>query len=1396
MIRFTFTILIFLLTIQSIVAQHLDIRFRHITIEDGLSSNTVWSVVQDRDGFMWFATDDGLNKYDGYNFTIYRSKKGNTLSLLSNRIIDILADEQGNLWIGTSHGLNYFLREESHFLQIEPPLKEAHYVRCLANFGSEQLLLGTSEGLYQVDQREKAYQIKGLYPENSYLFLDKNITNISEDSAGIIWISTTEGLYILENGAISKASTKGSHPLFSSTEAFRDVMQDDSGNYWIATESTDEGVFQFDSEMNLLRSFSKSETDKRTLIGNMVRTIEQLSDDKIWVGTYDGLSIYNPNENSFDNYQSNRFDLNSLSYNSVRDIYEDRSGGVWVATFSGGVNYFHRGFQKFLHVKAEPGIENSLSNNQVWTFAQEREGNIWVGTDQGLNYLNLETNTFNRNYGEDLSSGLLDKTIKALVVDRHNKLWIGSFLGLSVYDFSSQEFQHFTHNPSDAGAIGYGHVQAICEDAHGQIWIGTNGGGLNKYDSGTGRFHRFTNIDNETDGMIDLHINSIIDYDDGYLWVGTEAGLELFDKNKEIFTRSDIREDGVFEIFSALNILSQHLDDDGYLWIGTHGEGLFIYNTHSGDVFQIKDLNGLPGNTINSILQDGAGSVWVSTNHGISKLAIPSNGWNAINETSITNFNTTDGLQGSQYYPRSALLARDGQMYFGGTNGFNSFYPEKVKQTIAHPEVVFTDIRFRNSSAEKKTESGIDASHPMNDTITIKYQSSDFSIEFAGLNYFAPNQIIYAYKLEPSDKDWNVIGKERIVNYSKLPPGDYIFKVRATNNILKWGESFSQLKIKILPPFWRTWWAYLLYLLILAAMLYLFFRYSMKWGKLKSDLAWEHLEREKENELHQMRIKFFTDISHELRTPLTLILAPLNSLVSQFEGSNRLKNQLLMIQRNSERMLQLINQLLDLRKLETGHLSLKAGKGNIVTFVKEVSLAFREVATLKNIRYDFHTSQETINVWFDRDKFEIILYNLLSNAMKYTPKGGCVGLSIFLHTQAKSEGPGRFDHGYVEIIVEDNGRGIPSANLDKIFDRFYQSDQKNHEVIYGSGVGLEIVNKFVDLHKGIIKVDSIESVADQPGKTRFTIWIPAGRDHLSDAEIIENFTNSEDISLYKRSAQETTTEGDPHDKRNRDTEQVEKPKLLVVEDNAEVRKFIAGLFEYGYDVIQAEDGAQGLECAFEEIPDLVLSDIMMPKLDGLELCKKIKTDPRTSHVPVILLTARTAVTFQIEGIETGADDYITKPFSSEVLQVRVQKLIEQRQALRKLFNKKGGLIPENVSITSVDEKLMKNALDYINEHIADTDLSVEKIARQVGLSRVHFYRKIKALTNMSPQEFIRQIRLEHAAQILRSGKLNVSETRYSVGIQDAEYFRKSFKEQFGQTPRDYAEHHKSSAKAE
>ena len=1370
------------------------IRFKHWSVEDGLSSNSVICVQQDPQGFMWFGTLDGLNRFDGYEFQVFKHNPKDSLSLSSNRINTIFLDSRNNLWIGTGNGLNLFHAQTETFQAFfpsSPPQNSSNlYVKSIIEDQEGKLLIGTSEGLLQFDVRQQKFIVQDQSSETPYRMGDDNILAIVPDQQGFFWLGTTQTLKIFKDGKILPASTfHQDKNVFDPLLHTRTIMQDSNGIYWFGTELQEEFLFRFDQDLKLLPPLSENKSEGPN---DKIRVIRELSGGYIGIGALNGFFLYDKKRQQFNHYVRNKQNPHTLSHNSVRDIYEDKNGGIWLATYRGGINYFHPSNQLFQLLQEEPWSENSLSHDVITSLVEDHRNNLWIGSEYGLNYYDAKQDKYVHYYQDNSRNGLLDNIIKSLALDRKGNLWIGTLNGLSLFDPQTQQFTSFIHIPDDSTSIAYGHVHKVLIDTDQQIWVGTNGGGLNLYLPQEKRFKKFFPQPANPGSLVDDQVNTLVQGED-MIWIGSPRGLDVINRKNHQFPLEYIPDTAQL---LRNNIIALHYNPAGILWIGTENHGLVYYHIKSREVFAINTSNGLLGNTIKAILEDDQGNLWISGNQGISKVIKPEGPWRPQEQYQTIHFSSGDGLQGLQYYPGSALKGKQGTFYFGGSKGLNSFLPQDIPDKLHTPKVVFTSLKIRNSNTYPFTLQQIVPTRLANDTdIALAHQQSDFSISFSALDFTAPQEVAYAYKLEPIDQDWNVLGDQRTVNFKQLPAGSYTFKVRASNDLRRWAEDSSILKFEILPPWWKSSAAIIGYILLAILLLITFFILATRWERLKTELQIGQLEREKEHELHQQRLRFFTNLSHELRTPLTLILAPLSQLVRQSQPNLRIKNQLNMIQRNGERMLNLINQILDIRKTETGNAKLKAAEGNIVKFLREVTLAFREIALIQKVDFYFNAGEDVMNVYFDRDKLEVVMYNLLSNAFKFTPPGGQISVIVSrVQMSDTRQGPQLGDQhpeDWVEIIVQDNGRGIPKAIQQKIFQRFFstQNNEVSGSTEPGTGIGLELAKKYISLHRGNIDVISIPTKDDVPGYTRFSFRLPFGASHLEESEIIPAFKNSEDINLYEKNwflDQQQPNEQTLHPPTPViNIESLPQQSMLIVEDNQEVRQYLCDFFRREFQIYEATDGQHGIDLASEVVPDIIISDIMMPGIDGMELCRTLKSDIRTSHIPVILLTARTAISFRFEGLETGADDYITKPFNSEHLQLRVRNLIQQRQWIRRHFNSEQKLLPEHITLTSVDERLLRETINYIRENISESELTVERLSRKVGLSRVHFYRKIKALTDLSPVEFIRNIRLECAAELLETGHFNISEVRYRIGIHNADYFRKCFKEKYGVTPSDY-----------
>jgi len=1375
--------LLFTIVLSSTIsAQQKPVKFRHLDDNSGLSNNSVLSVCQDYKGFMWFGTRYGLNRYDGHEFKIFNPVFNDTSSISSSHINKVFEDKQRNLWIATRNGLNLYDRDKDQFIRIvlEDSLFTANtYLTSIAEDKNGGIWLAGSGGISKISVKNG----KVILSKN-YELIGNKINRLFVDRTNKLWIAGNTGLYVMEKGNIRpfKIIILGK----SVTNILvNDIYELKNGDFAIGTENI--GLIFLNTNTHEAVNYKYSSTNKNTVINDRVRKIFEDDNGNVWIGTRYGLSIYNLANKNFKNYSQNIIQPGSLSHNSVKDIYQDISGGIWIATYAGGLNYFHPRSNIFKHVKEEFGRSNTLSYNKVSYLYKDKSGILWIGTEgRGLNRLDERTGIFKLYSSFDDHYEALDN-IKSISEDINNVLWIGTNGGLVKFDMEKGSLESFVHNPTDTNSLSFNQIHTTLIDKSGKLWIGTNGGGLNLYLPELDLFKCFTKDDNY-ESILSNNINYLLEAKDGKLWIGTESGLDCFNPVSQKFIRQNSTKQ-TKHIIPANKILVLYEDSDNYLWIGTEGNGLICLDkSNFTTTIYNRQEDGLANNIVNAIEEDDNKNIWVSTNKGISKLSL-NRGSSIIKLITIKNYNKTDGLQSNQFSYRSSFKDNTGKMYFGGIEGYNTFYPNQVKDTILTSGVVFTDLKL-NYKTVKLNEENAPIKKNISETkeIILQHFQRQFSLTFVGLNYINPDNVYYSYMLTGFDKQWVFTDKQSTISFTQLQAGKYELRVRASDNPNIWGNNYSKLKIIVLPPPWETWWAYLAYSIITILILGSILFYSSKWLMLKNKLAFEKHSKEKEKELYQNKVRFFTDVSHELRTPLTLIIGPLEKLVSDVKLNYKLEKQLEIILRSAKKMHTLINQLLNLRKFEKGHIKLYASKGNIAGFVKETTLPFREMAKQKGISFEYISSQNRIDAWYDRTKMEIVLNNLFSNALKATPSGG--NIKVDLSIIEENDAP-EASVSFVKITVEDDGKGISPEHIANIFDRFFQHDGNNVGNPLGTGIGLELTMRMVKLHGGSINVKSHKADEKEKGFTIFTILIPLGKKHLNPENIISEYRTSEDSSLYKSELLNSELPDIQKDAGSFDFESLldenkKKPLMVVVEDNMEVCNFIKSLFVDNYRVKTAYNGRKGLQEIIKLIPDIVISDIMMPEMDGIELCSLLKTDKRTCHIPVILLTARTELTFKYEGLETGADDYVQKPFSAKYLIMKVKNLLKQRQLMQGHFYRNSIVKPEELALTPTDEILINKAVQYIEKNINDPKLNVDSLSKELALSRVHFYRKIKSITNLTAVEFIRNIRLKKAAQLLETGTYNIEEVKFMIGINDANYFRTSFKKQFGLNPKDYA----------
>jgi len=1334
--------------------------FKNINVDNGLSQNTVMSVLQDSKGYIWVATFDGLSRFNGLEFKVFKNDLKDPGSISNNKINKLFKDKQGNIWAGTVDGLNMYDPDKECFTRFRINDYSGNYtVLDLAQDKTGRIWVATSDhGLYELDPKGTDANKKLLNKSN--ICGKSKVTCLFMDGDKM-WIGAGNALKIYD--LQKKAFIPLPAPLRQSTQLInplvRDIIRDSEGNYWIATETN--GLFYYRVKDATCHNY----TQQNGLLSSTVRTVLERENHMLWVGTKKGLNIINTQTQQIRSFTNDPINPNSLSQNSIRCIFKDNENNIWIGTYNGGLNSVYSQYDNFYSLGLKRGNNNGLSYGIVNAIANGNAKDYWIGTDDGgLNHLDADLQNIHVYYQfNGASRELLGNSIKS--IESHpdpDKLWVATGSGLTIFDKRTGIFTpvNIIPKPSSPGFI---HSYVLLRDEHG-LWIASNFSGL-YYLTNDNKVHYYQTPENNLTAIFK---------DGDRMWMGQKnnglCALDLSSHNPDTY---HIDQSHHYTLNNSA-VLSIFKDQQKHLWVGTDGGGLNYFDAAANRFYSINESQGIANGSIHAILEDKIGRLWVSTNRGIScitfKTFAPPFDKSTLN---IANYSVADGLQSNQFTTGTGIKTPDGNLLFAGINGITMFNPAQIRINNVKPQVVFTDFSIFNKSVNFGTNDS-PLQKPIDETreIILKYSQAFFSIKFAALNYINPEKNQFAFKLEGfSDSDWHYVGNLRIATYTNLDPGTYYFKIKAANNDGIWNESPRVLKITVLPPWYKTWYAFLGYAALIIFLLYLFNAYSKKTERLKNELEFESLSHAKDQELAQKQLSFFANISHEIKTPLTMIMAPLERMIEMNVGNNKVLNQLMLMQRNGERLIRLINQLLDKRKLESGHMHLQAAEGDIVAFTREIKLAFVGLAKAKNISLKFNAKQAEIPVWFDRDKLEKVLYNLLSNAIKFTPDYGKVTVSVSATEDSAL------------IVVEDNGRGIPAGNIDKIFSQFYHYE--DHIKVEGTGLGLAFSAELVQLHHGKLSVESRPEAADQPGETRFTIDLPLGKAHLKADEIAGNYRDSEDILSYTQTEKSVKAQLELKKAKILKQDNRESFSMLIVEDNEDVLNFIKEGFATDFEVHTAVNGLDGLELAKQVSPDIIISDVMMPGLNGIELCSRLKSDIDTSHIPVILLTARTQLIFKMEGLETGADDYITKPFNFNMIEARVWNLIENRQKLRERYQKEIKLEPQNIAISSLDEAFLMKVLSYIEHHITDADLSVEQLSQEVAMSKSSFYKKIKSLTNQTGIEFIRTVRVKRAAQLLEQGQYNVNEVAYMVGFMDVDYFRKCFKEHFGYTPKEH-----------
>ena len=1306
--------------------------FERITIEDGLSQSTVRDMVEDAQGYMWFATADGLDRYDGYEITSYRHDERDSTSILSHNIQSLFIASDGRMWIAHKRGISCYDAETERFTNYPfPHTGEIYAPHAIVETDSTHLLVSSAVQMSLFNRRTGTFRVVRTFDDNYVTMLYRDARD------GTILVGTDHGL--CRTDASCRQFT-----FFPELTGMwiREVERTGEG-YWISTEG--QGVLLADDSFHVVRQYRKG-PEPEGLPSDIVRCTHLDQQGNLWVGTIMGLAVLLPDRMTVHHYFCNEFDQKSISHNSVLSLCSDSQGGVWIGTYFGGVNYYHHLRNRFRHLRA--GIGSSYLNDRtISSIVQSPGGDIWIGTnDGGINILDIVTGRISslsmvRPGNPDLQSENVksicfvtpDRALVGLyggglaLVDRQrgvirswntqnsalqndyvyaiepvgDRYWIGTLRGLALFDgerfdgVPGVEIRSEQHNMR---------ISALLCDTRGAVWIGTMNGGLFRYDPSEGGLVSYPYAEAD-DGLLDEFVNCIVEAHDGTIWVGTNGGLNRLERMP----------DGMYALSAPVEALRNQV----------------VYG----------------------VVEDRTGHLWVSTNRGLACYD-PVRG-------RIRFYSVSDGLQGSQFNQYAFCMAASGEIYFGGIHGITIFDPGRLVTNPFTPTPIIKRLRlFDREVRPGDGHEVLERQISFSDRVVFTARQNVFTLEFVGINYLSCGRNTYAYKLEGFDQEWYHTDRTS-VSYSNLSPGRYTFLLRAANNDGVWNDTPRRLEIRVLPVWYRSWWATLIWMTLFGGGCYYLALALRARRRIRQELA----DSERVARMSEQQLRFFVNVSHELRTPLTMIMLPLTEILDRGISSPWLRQQLDYIGRNARKLMQLVNQFLDYRKAELGVMKLRTCQQEVSETLTEIGLLFDRVAKRRSIEYvlDIRTGSERFI--YDPEYLERILSNLLTNAFKYTPEGGRITLSAW------------GEEGDLVLCVSDTGKGIPTEAQARIFDRFYQQD----ESIDGAGIGLSFVKKLVELHHGTIRLKSAPGV----GST-FTVRLPSSESAYAPDEMAQEGTVS-DSALERARSNVDLLVAPPVPHRYDDAVGEERYTLLIVDDNADIRNYLYAEFSIDYRVMLASSGEEALEIVQQQSPDLIISDVMMPGMGGIRFCHAIKQNICTSHIPVILLTAKSGAESEIEGLDSGADDYIVKPFSLQVLQTKVTNTLKMRECIRARYATAERVDPTKMTFSDCDRQFLDGVIGVIERNLDNPDLGVEQISHHLLVSRTTLHMKMKAVTGGSTTDFIRKIRLEHACRLLREGRYSVSEVSAMTGFNTPSYFATTFRKYIGCLPSKYVE---------
>ena len=1300
--------------------------FKNLSIRNGLSQNTVNAILQDRKGFMWLGTKDGLNRYDGLSFRKFKHDAANPRSIGNSFITSLYEDFNGNIWVGTDAGVYIYYPEKEAFEEFDcQSLEKTRIERSVSMIAGDKQgrvwIAVEAQGMFCYDARQKLLRN---YPLSE---ISSNIKCFTFDSGGTLWLGFYgDGLYY------SKDNLATVHPYGSPEDGKREfeggvITKIVQGNYnCLYIGSVKEGVSELNLTSGQVRNLLAIDESGESIF---CRDLLPYSDNELWIGTESGIYIYNLRTAQFIHLRASLYDSYSLSDNAIYALYKDREEGLWIGSYFGGVDYYPRQYTYFAKYYPK-NIANSLHGKRVREFCRADDGTLWIGTeDGGLNHFNPKTKEF---HFFEPSAGFTN--IHGLCMDGSH-LWVGTFSkGLRVIDTRTGVILRTYTEGHTSHSLNDNSIFSICRTSAGEIYLGTLFG-LLRYNRTQDNFDRIPELNGKF--VYDIKEDSY-----GNLWLATYAnGAYCYDVSARrwknyVFDAEDEKSlpyDKVLSVF-----------EDSYrqIWLTTQGGGfcLFHPDTETFTRYGLKD--GLPNDVVYQIVEDDDRFLWLTTNNGLVRFDPKT--------MEMKVFSTANGLPTNQFNYRSGFKDEAGNIYLGSINGFVAFDPRTFAENRQVPAVAITDfLLFNKEVPVGETDSPLKSSITFSDKVVLTADQNSFSFRIAALSYQAPRMNKLMYKLEGFDEGWLTIGESPLVTYSNLGYGDYVFKVKASNSDGVWNEQETSLHLSILPPFYLSGWAYCFYVLFFMGCLVCVIFYFKRRNYRKQHRQMEMLEQEKEREVYHAKIDFFTNVAHEIRTPLTLIKGPLENIILKKEVDSETKEDLYIMKQNTERLLNLTNQLLDFRKTETRGFRLNFTECDVVAVLRETYFRFTSLAKQKGLDFILELPQECFMADVNQEALTKIISNLLNNGVKYAS----TYLRISLETDEK----------VFHIRTFNDGEMIPDTMKEEIFKPFVRLD-KEDEVTTGTGIGLALSRSLAELHQGSLMMEKGEEV------NCFCLTLPVNQDSTITLSA-ENVSQVEENSCGWEQEETDTKE--------------KKPMILVVEDNPDMLAFIRKQLTTEYSVLTAMNGIEALAVLDNHYVNLVVSDVMMPQMDGFELCKTIKSDLSYSHIPVVLLTAKTNIQSKIEGLELGADAYIEKPFSVEYLLANISSLIHNREKLRQTFAKSPFVAANTMALTKADEEFIWKLNDIIQANLHNPEFSMEDMADALKMSRSSFYRKIKGVLDLSPNEYLRLERLKQAAQLLKEGKSRVNEICYTVGFNSPSYFSKCFLKQFGVLPKDF-----------